>query len=489
MLLLLFSFLMENLEIQNQEAFEFFTEQKIRSELNIEKWSIWQPSQSRGKPEARTITREITLANGNKVNAKVEIGFTHKGELTTLDQKVFYALIKIWEEKGKSKSYTYISLKKIAKILNVSWGSGAIKNLTNSIERLRITPFLWEHSYFNAETKETVETTEDAFTILAERKIIKTNKDGHITREEGYFRFNELILGNLLSNYTKPVLIDVVISFKSEIAQIIYSKVDLFLSENPRYERRTKELFKDLGLEGKTYQYVSKRKEKLQLALAELLGKPLSNGGIIGKANLEPTKDGTDLKVVFEKRTRLKILPKLEKHKTTQPETEPDSIFSALRQYGVSETKAKDLIKRSRLTAEAQILYYPYITLAENVKNPSGWIIKAIENNYAPPESFKKGQTGIEARKRNDANKKAEDSKLQKELKKFEQAERKKELAKGKFESFSNERQTELFDKYKTEIIGRDYKPEHLSLSFVQGLIEQQTYNEIYKDISAGKLF
>jgi hypothetical protein len=178
------------------------------------------------------------------------------------------------------------------------------------------------------------------------------------------------------------------------------------------------------------------------------------------------------------------------KTKPTADLTEEEKgLLSQILEYGVSETKAKDLIKRSRLTAEAQILYYPYTTLAENVKNPSGWIIKAIENNYAPPESFKKEQTGIETRRRKEANKNSEDSKLQKELKKFEQAERKKELAKGKFESFSKERQTELFDRYKTRIIARDYKPEHLSLSFVQGLIDQQTYNEIYNDISAGKTF
>jgi hypothetical protein len=191
---------------------------------------------------------------------------------------------------------------------------------------------------------------------------------------------------------------------------------------------------------------------------------------------------------------RLTIIPEIQKDLTFEvekiiAEAESETLFLALQQYGVSETKAKDLIKRSKMTAEAQILYYPYLAIAENVKNPSGWIIRAIENNYAPPESFKKEKAEIEARRQEETNKKAEDSKFQKELKTFEETERKKELAKGKFESFSEERQTALFDKYKTKIIERDYKPEHLSLSFVQGLIDQQTYNEIYNDISAGKTF
>lgn len=477
---------MENLETQNNSEIEFIEEQKIRSELNIEKWSIWQPSQSRGKLEARTIVREITLPDGNKVNAKVEIGFTHKGGLTTLDQKVFYALIKIWEEKGKSETYTYISLKKLAKTLNISWGSGAIKNLSNSIERLRITPFLWEHSYFNAETKETIETMEDPFTILVERKLVKSNKDGHVTREEGYFKFHPLIATNLLKNHTKPVLFDVVISFKSEIAQMLYSKVDLFLADNPRYERRTKELFEDLGLDGKSYKYSSKRKQMLEPALKELFGKLLSSGGVIGKADLVLTKDEKDLKVVFEKRARLKKLPESEKE--TKVETlekdDENSLLLALRQYGVAETKAKDLIKRSKLTVEHQILYFPYLTLADNVNSPSGWIVRAIERNYQAPESYKKEQAKIKVQK----EKEIEDLNRLKEIKAFEKQEGKKILAKGKFESFATDRQKELFDRYRIKVIERDYKPEHLELEFVQGLIDQQTYAEIYDDISTGKL-
>src|SRR5215471_16252794 len=91
--------------------------EKIRPDLNLEKWSIWQPSKSKTKPRARIFRREIVLPDGRKVSAEVEVGFTQKGMLTTEDQKTFYALIKIWEEKGKPTEQTFYSSRGLAQIL------------------------------------------------------------------------------------------------------------------------------------------------------------------------------------------------------------------------------------------------------------------------------------------------------------------------------------------------------------------------------------
>jgi hypothetical protein len=47
------------------------TVEKIRPELNLEKWPIWQPSKSKTPPRGRVVEREITLPGGNKLNAAV----------------------------------------------------------------------------------------------------------------------------------------------------------------------------------------------------------------------------------------------------------------------------------------------------------------------------------------------------------------------------------------------------------------------------------
>jgi hypothetical protein len=276
------------------------TLEKIRPDLNLEKWSLWQPSNSRNK-RTRTLKREITLDDGAKVTSEVTIGYVDRiGTITTEDQKTCYALFKLWEEKGRPTDQTFFSLRKLSKALKKRWGTDVIIRTSQSLQRLRAVPLFLNNAYFDSTKKETIESL-DTFNILSELKIIKRKVDGHITSEAGYFKFNEFILNNIFNHYTKPVLLDVVLSFKSEIAQLLYTHLDLMLARRTTYERRTRELFfDDLGLEGKAYRNVSNRLQKLKPALDELTGVQLSTGFIVS-AILEKTADGKDYKIVITK--------------------------------------------------------------------------------------------------------------------------------------------------------------------------------------------
>jgi hypothetical protein len=274
--------------------------EKIRPELNLEKWvSIWSPARSNRNPKEKVIRREAVLPNGNKVWAEVEVGFTNKGELTTEDQKTYYALVKHWEENRRSPGNTYFSLRHLAKLLQRRWGTNVIQSLTHSLIRLRVTPFVWRNSYYDATSKQTIRVL-DPFNILADLKIIQKAQDGVVNKEFGYFRFNDFILKNLLANHTKPLLLDTLLTLESDVAQLLYVYLDLIIADKYRYERRTKELFTDLGLEGTEYRKPSVRKRLLERAIAELRGRALTTG-VISSVRLERTKDRKDYKVIFRK--------------------------------------------------------------------------------------------------------------------------------------------------------------------------------------------
>lgn len=276
--------------------------QKIHPELNLEKWSLWRPSKSPNKTlTPRILERELFLADGSKLTSKVQVGFTEYGTLTTEDRKTYYALIKIWEDKGRPHGQVSISLRRLAKVLDKKWGTNVIDALTQSLLRLRVTPFTWEDSYYNADTKET-EHLLTAFNILSELKIIKKKRDGHTTKEEGFFRFNAYILCNLQKNYTKPLYLSTLLKFHTEIAQLLYIYLDLIMANKCHYERKSAGLFQDLGLEAKTYRKPSVRKQKLEKALKELQGVPLTTG-ILTEARSEQAKDDKDFKIVFKKRS------------------------------------------------------------------------------------------------------------------------------------------------------------------------------------------
>ena len=83
--------------------------EKVRPDLNLEKWSIWQPASSHNK-KTRTLKRDITLDNGDKVTSEVTIGYIDRyGIITTEDQKTCYALFKLWEDKGRPTEQTHLA--------------------------------------------------------------------------------------------------------------------------------------------------------------------------------------------------------------------------------------------------------------------------------------------------------------------------------------------------------------------------------------------
>jgi hypothetical protein len=288
---------------------------RIGAERNLEKWpAIWQPARANTKLEARYFEREIQLVDGRHVKAQVKVGFTDEGMLTTEDQKTYYALVKHWYESDSPETHAPFSIRKLAKLLQKKgWGTNVIDSITQSLSRLRVTPFTWTNSYHDASTGEIVEEI-DRFNILADLKIVRRKVDGHITHEAGWYSFNDFITKNLLARHTKPVLFDTILQFKSDLAQLLYSHLDLMLFGKLQFERRTEELFNDLGLTGGAYKNRSNRRQKLERALKELRGVRLTSGWI-SEARIERTKDEKDFKIVIKKSATHQELPAEQSHK------------------------------------------------------------------------------------------------------------------------------------------------------------------------------
>jgi len=289
-----------------------FKGERIRAELNIEKWpAIWNPTHSKSHTklnvQSRTLERESTAPDGTKTISKVAINpIAQLGDLTTEDQRTLYALIKHWEDRGKPQQETPFSIRHMAKLLHKKgWGTNVIDAVTGSLERLRGTLLVWTRSYRSKDQR--VEDLETVYVnILSKLKIVRRKIDGHVTVEAGYFQFDDHILKNLLSNYTKPFLFDVFIDIQGEIALKLYSYLDLIMADKNRFERRTKELFEDLGIKGASYRHPSKRKQNLEKAFAELTGLMLTTG-VLKSATIERTKDEKDFKAVFQKVSRSQL--------------------------------------------------------------------------------------------------------------------------------------------------------------------------------------
>jgi hypothetical protein len=280
--------------------------ERIRVELNIEKWpAIWQPAKAHTRNVLRSFEREVKLQDGSKQKAKLLVGFTELGTVTTEEQKMFYALIKRWEDSGKPAGKpVYFSDRLLAKLLRKKgWGTNVIEAMTGSLRKLRLTPLRWVRAFHRNDGSGKEYESEVPFQILNDLKIITRREGGHVTNQQGYFQFDKNIEANLLANFTKPLLTDEFFKIQSDIAQLIYTHIDLVMFKKTRYERCTKELFSDLGLTGSSYRFKSNRKQKLIPALKELEGKDL-NHGVLKSAALIETEDGSDYKIIFLKTPR-----------------------------------------------------------------------------------------------------------------------------------------------------------------------------------------
>lgn len=279
--------------------------EKIRVELNVEKWpALWRPAKSKGAPKVRTLTREFNTKEGIRGTSKLEVGFTQFGTITTEDQKMFYALIRQWEESGKPADRpVFFSDRLLARLLHKKgWGTNVIEAITASLRRLRTTPLRWINSYHRNDASGRSVEEETLFNFLEQLKII-TRRDGHVTNQQGYFQFGRDILQNLLNNYTKPLFDEEFFKLQTEIGQLLYTHVDLIMYDKTRYERCSKDLFSDLGLlipENPSYRYASNRKQALEKPIAELIGKRLSTGEL-KSITFERTKDDKDYKLIFIK--------------------------------------------------------------------------------------------------------------------------------------------------------------------------------------------
>jgi hypothetical protein len=222
--------------------------------------------------------------------------------LTTEDQKTYYSLVKQWEISGRSPRQVFFSMRGLARILHKKWGTNVIDAITASLRRLRATPITWENAYFDAGCRETLEQV-DTLNILSELKIVRRKVDGRVTKEAGYFRFNDFTLRNLLEHHTKPVLFETILGFRTDLAQLLYTHLDLIMADKRTYERRTRNLCEDLGLQGNEFSRVYQRKRSFSKAIAELRGVMLTTGMVMA-IQIERTRDNTDYKLTVKKGSR-----------------------------------------------------------------------------------------------------------------------------------------------------------------------------------------
>ncbi len=277
----------------------------VSRELNLDFAQFFYPQEKRKIFEIRHFQSQIPDEQGNpqNVSAIVKPDAT-LGTLTTFDERVFYALVELWQEQGKVGT-CFFSEREIARRINLGWGKNTAKAIGESLIRLRGVLIEWQGSFYDSVQSKFIE-IRNPFTIVNHLKMVST-KDGGIGSQIAEFGFDERVVQNLNSNYSRPVRFDTILSFRSPLAQALYTLLDRQLYGTKEYHRTTKGLLlNDLGLIGTSYNRKGKRVQCISRVRDELLNAPTSYGEVIEKYEINPGKDDVLLWVTRSGAARIK---------------------------------------------------------------------------------------------------------------------------------------------------------------------------------------
>ena len=352
------------------ESQELNRTRSVSRELNFDFAQFFYPQEKRKIFEIRHFQSEITDENGNKqvISATVKPDAT-LGTLTTFDERVFYACVEIWEIQGRSSRVVF-SEREIARRTGVKWGRDTAKAINESLRRLRLVGIDWEGSFF-APTSKSYLTRVNPFTVLNHLDI-KSTCDKGIGKQECVFSFDDRVLESLNNSHFRPVRFDVILSFRSPLAQALYTLLDRKLYGTKEYHRTTAGLLlDDLNLIGKSYKRKSKRVEYLNRVRNELLNAPTSYGEVIEKYEIEAGRDDALLRVTRSGASRIKG-QKLKVLEALQPKPSK------------SRQKAQQASEKPK----------PTLTLTPTKEKPSGAKSEALEVLAYFDEVFGKGGDG-----------------------------------------------------------------------------------------------
>ena len=130
-------------------------------------------------------------------------------------------------------------------------------------------------------------------------------------------------------------------------------------------------------------------------------------------------------------------------------------LVSKMKGFGVSEKKARALIKSHREAVEREISVFPYRLLGGEVKNISGLFIKAVEEGYEAPQSYLESSKQAESKKQFEADQKRNE----KEAKAKREEERAWERADERLNNLPKAEREKLWKSTREKILSSpDYK-------------------------------
>lgn len=298
---------------------------------------------------------------------------------TAVDDEIILALIQLSKRQGFSSKTVPFSRYEIIQVLGWEDESWNYRRIIEALDRWISVTLKYENAWWEPTSKAWVDET---FHIIERLTEVKDKRG----KERSAFVWSDVIFQNLQSGNLKPLDLELYRRLTIPTAKRLYRLLDKRFYRHRRVEFDLIELaFHKLGI-SQNY-LIGNIKQRLQPAIEELEA--------VGYIKPCPKEERYQKHGVGKWHIRFERGPKTAAAEADVPllteNPSPSDVEAQLIELGVSSQKARRLVTTQPdgyLRERIDVVRYLKAKGSAEIKNPAGYLVKSIEEQYALPEGY-----------------------------------------------------------------------------------------------------
>jgi plasmid replication initiation protein len=349
----------------------------VPAEGNFEEHPYFRVGDRNASTGIMHFENELRTRDGNVMQQSWIVRAAHgRGLPGRYDQDVYVALMQLIDTKGlPPDGWVSFSVYELVELMGKRHSGREYGQVRESLQRLATTSVESKNAFYHKGRKAYIS---DTFSLLTEVKLAEYEEIAGERKDRNRVHLSQYFVDSYRANYLKHIDARFYWSLSSPIAKRLYRLVDKKRGGRRLWEVELFSLKSRIPLSD--YRYASKIKEKLAPAHEELISKGFlksvgyrkSEGGEY--AAYELTEDFHARRVAVAARTL---------------STEEVFCVQRLQAEGMARETADGLVANH---GTARVMHYvEALPHQKNIRNPAGWLKKAIESNYEldmPPALF-----------------------------------------------------------------------------------------------------
>ena len=346
----------------------------ILAEGNFEEHPFFRIGDRNAKTGVLRYESELRTKEGHVLKQSWTVMAAHgRGLPGRFDQDVYVALLQLIDEKGlPADGWLSFSLYELVELMGRKHSGRDYMQVRESLQRLATTSVESQNAFYHRGRKEYIT---DTFSLLTRAKLSEyEDRDGSRT-DRNRVQLSEYFVDSYKANYLKDIDTQLYWSLSSPVAKRLYRLIDKKRNGRRLWEAELFSLRARIPLS--EYQYASKVKEKLAPAHAELIGKDFLEEVTYRKSGKQEFV-GYKITESFQARRTSSVQRQLS--------GEEHFCIQRLKVQGMATDTAEKLVEEHGATKVMG--YVEALPYQKNLRNPAGWLRKAIESGYeldAPP--------------------------------------------------------------------------------------------------------